>query len=736
MAKRKAPAKKSPAPFPTRQQVLDFIAESPGPVGKREIARAFSLGSADKVRLRDLLRDLREEGLLEKDRKRVRPPGSLPNVTVIEVSSIDADGDMKARPASWETGEEPPAILISRQQGRRARHDPAVGDRLLARLTRAPDGIYRASVLKHLKAAPSTVIGVFEASDRGGSLRPTDRKQRFDVIIPAGDTGGAKTGELVRAEVLPGRGLGARSARVVEVIGDASGAGAVSLICIHRHDIPVDFSDGALDEARAARPVELGARRDLRDFPLVTIDGPDARDFDDAVWAAPDDDPQNPDGWQAVVAIADVAHYVRPGSALDHAAFERGNSVYFPDRVVPMLPPELSNDLCSLRPDEDRACMAAFLRIDRDGKLVDHRFERALMRSAARLTYTQVQEAVDGRPDDTTAPLLDPVIRPLYGAFRVLDAARQARQALEIDLPERRVDLADDGTVTAIGIRERLDSHRLIEELMIAANVAAAETLEARRQPCMYRIHEPPDAAKLEALRPILRDLGYSLPKGQTVRAANLNRILEAARGQDHEQMLNEAILRAQSQARYSPENRGHFGLALRRYAHFTSPIRRYADLLVHRALIGAGERDGIGPDVLEKFDGWGDHISTTERRAMDAERSAMDRYIAGFMAGHVGAVFDGAITSVTRFGLFVRLDDTGADGLVPMRALPDDWFGLDKSGTKLVGRHSGKVYALGDRIEVRLVEATPLAGGLLFEPTESGGRRTDSRRRRKRPQN
>ncbi len=732
MPKRKAPARKSPAPFPTRQQVIDFIAESPTPVGKREISRAFHLNAADKVRLRDLLRDLREDGLLEKDRKRVRPSGSLPNVTVVKITTIDADGDIKARPAAWDNEDEPPAIHISRNQGRRAGHDPAVGDRILARLTRAPDGVYRASVLKHLKAAPLSTIGIFEADDRGGVIRSTSRKQRHDMVVARGDTGSAATGDLVRAEVMPGRGLDARNARVIEVLGDAKGAGAISLICIHQHDIPVDFSAAALDAARAAQPVALGGRKDLRDMPLVTIDGADARDFDDAVWAAPDDDPANPGGWQLVVAIADVAHYVRPGSALDDAAYLRGNSVYFPDRVVPMLPPELSNDLCSLRPKEDRACLAAFMWIDAEGELVRHEFVRGLMRSAARLTYEQVQEAKDGAPDDMAGPLIDPVIKPLYGAFKLLEAARVRRQALEIDLPERKIELNDEGVVSNIGERQRLDSHRLIEEFMICANVAAAETLEARRQPCMYRMHEPPDAAKLEALRPILRDLGYSLPKGQTIRAGNLNPILKAAQGKDHETMVNEAVLRAQSQARYSPENRGHFGLALRRYAHFTSPIRRYADLLVHRALIGARERDGIGPEAMEKFETWGDHISTTERRAMEAERGAMDRYVAGFMADKVGATFEGTIASVTRFGLFVRLDETGADGLLPMRSLEDDWFELDSSGTKLTGRSSGKVYSLGESLRVRLIEATPMTGGLLFGLTNGGPKKAQYRDRRR----
>lgn len=747
MAPKKSPktaGTKTPAPFPTREQVLEFIRESDGPVGKREIGRAFNLTGTDKVRLRDLLRDLRDEGVLGGDRKRVRPPGTLPNVTVIEVTGITGDGDMQAAPADWdadEDGTEPPRIRVARAQRVKAKHDPAVGDRMLAKLLRTPDGTYHATVIKHLKAAPRTVTGVFEPanSDRGGNrggdrgiagvIRSVSRKQKYDIVVPRGDTMGAQAGELVRAEVMPGRGMGARGARVIERVADASGPGAVSLISIHQYDIPVDFPEPAQHEADQATPVSLGARADLREIPLVTIDGADARDFDDAVWAAPDDDPKNKGGWKLIVAIADVAHYVRPGRPLDQEAFRRGNSVYFPDRVVPMLPEALSNGLCSLRPKEDRACMAAHMVIGADGKLRRHRFERGLMRSAARLTYEQVQAARDGTPDDTTGPLIDDVIAPLYGAYECLLAARQKRGALEIDLPERRVLLAEDGTVSRIAPVERLDSHKLIEEFMIAANVAAAETLQKRGQPCMFRVHERPDMAKLEALKPLLDDLGYSLPGGGSVTGRHLNRILEAVRGKDHERLVNEAILRAQSQARYQPQNLGHFGLALTDYAHFTSPIRRYADLLVHRALIGGRERDGLGPDAEASFDKIGEHISTTERRAMEAERSAQDRYVAQFLSDKVGAEFDATIASTTRFGLFVRLEETGADGLVPMRSLPDDYYRLNEAETALVGDKTGRTWSLGEKIPVRLVEASPLTGGLLFEVV-GGGKVQPARRR------
>ncbi|HEY7609007.1 MAG TPA: VacB/RNase II family 3'-5' exoribonuclease, partial [Alphaproteobacteria bacterium] len=486
------------------------------------------------------------------------------------------------------------------------------------------------------------------------------------------------------------------------------------LIVVHQHGIPVEFPAAARAEAERARPVELGDRADLRQLPLVTIDGADARDFDDAVFAAPDDDPKNEGGWRITVAIADVAHYVRPGSALDRAARERGNSVYFPDRVVPMLPEELSNDLCSLRPHEDRACLAAHMRIDAEGEMFEHRFERGLMRSAARLTYEQAQQAEDGAADEVTGPLIERSIRPLYRAYAALAAARVRRHVLELDLPERKIELDKDGRVLRIATPKRLDSHRLIEEFMILANVAAAEALEAKRQPCMYRIHEPPDLSKLEALRPVLKELGASLPP-TGLRARDFNRVLEQTKDSPHKRMVHELVLRAQSQAQYSPVNRGHFGLALRRYAHFTSPIRRYSDLLVHRALLGPEAPGGVGRRDAGGWDDLGEAISKAERRAMAAERDANDRYIAAFLSDRVGAQFDGTVNGVQRFGLFVTLDESGADGLLPVGALPRDYYRHDPERHALTGRATGRTFHLGDAVTVRLEEADPITGSLAF---------------------
>ena len=490
----------------------------------------------------------------------------------------------------------------------------------------------------------------------------------------------------------------------------------VSLIAIAANDIPVDFPEAALEEAEKARAAPMGDRLDLRDVPLVTIDGEDARDFDDAVFAEPD--PDHPGGWRLLVAIADVAWYVRHDRPLDRAAYRRGTSVYFPDRVVPMLPEQLSNHWCSLVPREDRPVLVAEMWIDAQGHLKRHKFHRAMMRSAARLTYNRVQHAMNGMPDAEIEPLMDRVVRPLYGAYRVLLAAREALGALDLDLPERLVTLGKDGHIAKIGVRERLDSHKLIEEFMVLANVAAAQALEQRHAPCLYRVHDQPDLAKLEALREFLGTLGLKVPTGQRLRPADLNRILSEVADKPVSQLVSQTVLRSQSQAVYSPDNLGHFGLALARYAHFTSPIRRFPDLIVHRALIaayGLGE-GGLVADDKGRFTEFGEHLSMCERRAVAAERSAMDRYVANFMARHVGAVFPGRVSSVTRFGLFASLEGTGADGLIPIRSLGQEFFRHDEGRQVLIGERTGETFGLGDRLQLKLVEADAATGGLMFE--------------------
>jgi ribonuclease R len=712
--------KKKPA-LPTKQQILDFIRESPTPVGKREIARAFGISGGDRIALKAMLKEISAEGEVERGRgRRLSRPEALPETAVVEITGIDVDGEVMARPLYWRDETRPPPKILMAPE-RRGAPALAQGDRVLARLARIGDGLYEGRTIRQLAGVPQRVIGVYESIPGvGGRLAPTDRRVKTEYRIAANDAADAKPGELVLAEVLHTHRLGVLQARVVERLGRFGAARTISVISIHEHDIPTEFPRETLELAKAAGPVALGERTDLRDVPLVTIDPEDARDHDDAVWAAPDDDPKNPGGFRLLVAIADVAHYVRPGDALDREAETRGNSVYFPDRVVPMLPEEISNSLCSLRPHEDRPCLAVEMVIDREGKKLRHRFMRGLMRSAARLTYGQAQAARDGRSDEVTGTLLEPVLTPLYGGYEALLAARMRRGTLDLDLPERRVTLVD-GQVARIEPRVRLDSHRLVEEYMIAANVAAAEALEARRMPCMYRVHDAPDPVKVEALREFAASLGLSLARGQVIRPAVFARLLEQAKRTPYAAMINELVLRSQAQAVYSPENLGHFGLALRRYCHFTSPIRRYADLLVHRALIGAY---GFGDDALRPDDGarfvrLGEHISATERRAAAAERDAVDRYVAAFLAERVGEVFVGGITGVTRFGLFVMLRESGGSGIVPISSLPSDYYEHDEHRHCLVGRRWGRTYRLGESVAVRLVEARPVTGGLTLQLIE-----------------
>ncbi len=708
--------------FPTKDAVLAFIRASTVPVGKREIARAFKLsGSADREALKTLLRDLEADGNVERGRnRRMAPPQSLPEVAVLEVSGIDGDGELKARPLNW-AGEGPPPriFLLPERKGAPAL---AVGDTLLAKLARINDRLYEARIIRRIDGTEGRVLGVYRPAADGGRIVPTDRRNKTEFVVLPPNRGDAEPGDLVLADILPAGRLGLPQARVSERFGSTAEPRAISLIAIHTHGLPTVFPHAALREAELAAVPALAGREDLRMIPLVTIDGADARDFDDAVWAEADPDPANPGGWHLLVAIADVAYYVRPGSALDRAAYERGNSVYFPDRVLPMLPEALSDGLCSLRPNEDRACLAFHLWLDRNGALVRHRLVRGLMRSAARLTYEQVQACQDGQPDDDTGPLAGTVIAPLYGAYARLWQARLRRGTLDLDLPERRVQVDEHGRVTGVTTRVRHDSHRLIEEFMIAANVAAAETLENRTMPGLFRVHDQPAMDKMEALRGFLAGLGLPFPKGEILKPDHFTRILRKVDGTPDSQLVSEVILRAQAQAVYSPDNIGHFGLALRRYAHFTSPIRRYADLIVHRALIrtlglGVG---GLDDGTLDGLGAVGDHISTTERRAAAAERDAVDRFTASYLADRVGARFAGRISGVTRFGLFIRLDESGADGLVPASTLPDDRYEHDEAAHALVGQRCGRTYRLSAAVAVILVEADPLTGSTLFRLADS----------------
>jgi ribonuclease R len=708
-------------PVPGKDEILRFIQDTPGRVSKREIARAFGVKGDDRVELKRILQEMAREGMIDRGRrKEVRQAGALPNVLMIEITGPDVDGELLARPTRWTEKDAPPKIYMAPNDGSSSRL-PALGpgDRLLARLTPV-DGHYEARTIKRLDQAPQEILGVYRLHDGQGRLVPTDRKARHDFVVAPEDAGNANPGDLVLARLLPGgrSRLGLKPVVIKQNLGNMGHPKSISLIAIHTHGIPVDFSPEALKEARAAKPVTLGDRLDLRDLALVTIDPEDARDHDDAVWAAPDETGENEGGWEVIVAIADVSWYVRPGSALDDAALERGNSTYFPDRVVPMLPEELSTDLCSLKAGVDRPCLAVRMVFDAEGNKLRHRFHRALMRSRGDLTYSRVQRVHEGHGDPEIDGEVDAVIRHLFGAYKSVLKERARRDPLELDLPERKIELTPDGAVRGVAFRERFDAHKLIEEFMIRANVAAAETLEKTKLPCMYRVHEEPALDKLEALRNFLHTLDLILPKGQVLRPKQFNGLLARVAQSPHVHVVNEVVLRSQSQAYYAPGNMGHFGLALERYAHFTSPIRRYADLLVHRALVRGLKlgQGGLTDEEAEHFSEIGTDISRLERRSMTAEREATDRYLAAFLADRVGADFQGRISGVTRFGLFVALTDTGADGIIPMSSLGHDYFIHDEENHALVGRHTGDTYRLGDRVTVRLIEASPVTGGLRFE--------------------
>lgn len=703
---------------PSRDDILRYIADNPDKSGKREIAKAFSLKGDARIWLKDLLRDLQDEGLLEKDRKRLVRAGALPHVAVLDIFSRDVDGGLLARPVEQPEGAAPVVIAI-----RSSRNGPSagIGDRVLAKTfpTHAEAGpAYTGRVMKVFEKRNDAVLGVFRVLEDGTfRIEPVERRQP-ELVVEKEHQNGAKNGDLVEVEPQRASRYGLPRARVSTVIGSLTSEKAVSMIAIHAHDIPHIFPAEVIAEAEATKPATLAGREDWREVPLVTIDPADAKDHDDAVFAEPDTDEKNPGGVVAIVAIADVAAYIAYGSALDREALKRGNSVYFPDRVVPMLPERISNDLCSLKEGLDRPALAVRMVFSAEGRKIRHSFHRIMMRSAARLAYSQAQAAIDGAPDDATGPILESILKPLWTAYGVLKRGRDHRQPLELDLPERKILLNEDGQVDRVIVPDRLDAHKLIEEFMIQANVAAAETLEAKKQSLVYRTHDAPSLAKQESLREFLATLGLSLARGAQMKPSQFNQILSQVKGAEHEALVNEVVLRAQSQALYSPENLGHFGLNLRRYAHFTSPIRRYADLIVHRALIGALQlgAGGISRSEEERLEDISELISASERRGMAAERDTVDRLIAGYLAGHINDTFDARISGVTKAGLFVQLPQFGADGFIPVSSLDGDYYIYDETARSLFGERTGKGYQLADRVEVRLVEVAPLAGAMRFE--------------------
>ncbi len=714
---------------PSREDILRFVSGANRKVGKREIAKAFGIKGSARSGMKRLLKEMAKEGLLSGNRREIRGKDGLPPVSVLEVTGQDDAGDLIARPSVWNDrdGERPSVLVLTHlPEAQRASASLGIGDRVLCHINRleSPDveGYrFEAVPIRKLPREKRRLIGIFRANTRGrggGTIEPVDRKSLRSWPVQKSDMGDAKDGDLIRFDLVRKGRFATPQAQVLESLGNPDDQRQISLIAVHAHGLPHDFPEGVLDEAEELKAPTHGNRTDLTHIPLITIDPPDARDHDDAVYAERDEDKANPGGVIVYVAIADVAHFVRSDSRLDREARKRGNSVYFPDRVVPMLPERISNNLCSLREGELRACLAVRMVFDERGEKRKHTFMRAMMRSHAKLAYAEAQAAIDGKPSDKAGPLLEPVLKPLWHAYAKLAAARERRGPLELDLPERKIQLDEQGKVARIIIPERLTAHKLIEEFMIQANVAAAEALEAKSGPVVYRVHEPPSKEKLKALREFLGTLDLALPPQNQLRPSAFNGILEKAKSLPVPDLVNEVVLRSQSQALYDPENVGHFGLNLRRYAHFTSPIRRYADLIVHRSLIAAYKLgdDGMTSEEVPQLSAICEQISEAERRAMSAERETNDRLIAAHLSEKVGAVFEGRISGATRSGLFVRLSETGADGFVPAASLEDDYYHYVEGAHALVGQRSGLAYSLGDTVEVRLVEAIPAAGALRFE--------------------
>lgn len=572
---------------------------------------------------------------------------------------------------------------------------------------------WRAEIIRLLPDVPqqsATIYGVYEQSQHGAMVYPADRKDKRCYRVAQVPQPAPRDGDLVECSLTSTHQRRLPEVDITRVLGAADAPGSISLMSILRHEIPHAFPEEAILESEAAtQPVLVDGREDVRHIPLITIDGEDARDFDDAVCAIP-----CADGYELIVAIADVAHYVQPDSALDAEASLRGNSVYFPDRVVPMLPEALSNGLCSLRPDEDRYCVGVRMQMNAHGIITQVRPFRGLMRSHARYTYTQAQSEYDAQqaPD---------YIQHLYSAYALLKRATQAREPLDFDLPEYQVQMDEARTqILSIHKKSRLDSHRLIELYMIAANVAIAEVLLQARVAAVYRVHEAPEGDKWRDLKTTLKASGYSAG-ATTPSTALLNKILRKAEQAEEAAIIHPLVLRAQMQAYYAADNGGHFGLNLTAYTHFTSPIRRYSDLLVHRALIHACNLGDVPVPDRSRMPAIAQHISTTERKAMMAERDTMQRYRALYMQKHVGEYFTAYISGLCNAGLFLTLPDTGAEGFLQREELPRDFYQYDPKTMQLIGQRTKTVYRIGQEVAVQLLQVVPETGELRLTRGREG---------------
>ena len=591
------------------------------------------------------------------------------------------------------------------------------GDKLLCELTRDGKDKFDARLVQKINEEKiKKTIGSFRSSNSGGVVELLEKSSYKSWSVIEDNLNGASDGDLVEIEqIKPKTRFGLPEAKVLSILGNLSDNNISSLIAINEHNIADEFSNEVLLEANECNPINMGDRKDLRDIAFVTIDPEDAKDHDDACYVEADQDKKNAGGFIIWIAIADVSYYVKKGTALDREALKRGNSTYFPDRVVPMLPDKLSGDLCSIHEGEDRPCLALKMTITSEGKHLDRCFFRGIINSRASLNYHEVQDAYEGKINKKTGPLLETVIKPLYNCYEVLQNASKKRQPLNLELPERKVFLDENDNVRSIDFLERFTSNKIIEELMVLANTVAAEELFNKNRLFLHRIHVDPEKEKIESLRQIAKSCGLSLSKGQVLKTYQLNSLLNIAKETEYYELISISILRSMSQAYYGPEPTGHFGLALKRYTHFTSPIRRYSDLMIHRALVEI--IDGKNPAVeMEELKAIGNSISKSERVSMLAERDTIDRYLASFLSSFIDTEIEGTISGVARFGIFVKVDKSGADGLVPVASIGNEYFKYDPRKQLLVGRSSGFEIGIGKRVLVRILESNPFTGSLTLE--------------------
>jgi len=703
-------SKKYEFPVPSREAVIALLTERGELLSFDDIAQALGVtGERDLEAFSRRLRAMQRDGQLLRNRRDLY---GLPRKMDLVRGRVTGHADGFGFLIPDDQGAD---LFLPPREMRQILH----GDRVLARVTGVDSrGRRTGAVVEILERGQKNVVGRYVAADGMGFVAPSDKRLSQDIAIPAGAQAGAKDGQIVVAEIvqLPTYRSGPIG-RIVEVLGDHMAPGMEIEVAIRSHDIPQQWPKEVLDEAGKFPPQvderDSAGREDLRGLELVTIDGEDARDFDDAVYCE-----KNGKGWRLIVAIADVSNYVRPGSALDDEAYRRGNSVYFPQQVIPMLPEVLSNVLCSLNPHVDRLCLACEMAISARGEIKQYRFFEAVMHSAARLTYTKVAAMLVAGDKALRREYADlvPRLEDLHALFKVLHAARQRRGAVDFDLPETRIVFDPQRKIERIVPTERNDAHRLIEECMLAANVSAAEFLKKNKVPAPYRIHEGPTAEKLADLREFLFELGLSLGGGDSPQATHYAKLLAAVARRPDARLIQTVLLRSLSQALYSPDNIGHFALGFENYTHFTSPIRRYPDLLVHRAIKGILQRRPQRIS-LERSREQGEHCSMTERRADEATREVVRWLKTEYMSDRVGEEFDGIISGVTSFGVFVELNEVFVDGLIHITALGNDYYHFDPARHRLIGERTRGIYRLGDAIRVKVVRVDLDEARIDFEP-------------------